>query len=161
MQMDYYVALIHKEPRSDFGIMFPDFPGCVSAGLTYEEALRSGAEALAFHAEGMQADGDALPRARTVDQIRRAKEDWIDWKNAVVAMVPLLPAQGKPKATNVSIDSALLTAIDHYADRTGSTRSAILSEGAKLLMLARPASNKSQATPKDAAQDGRSKRKAG
>jgi predicted RNase H-like HicB family nuclease len=141
--MDYYVALIHKDSRSDFGVMFPDFPGCISAGKTYEEALRMGAEALAFHAEGMEADGNALPRPRSVDQVRAAKEDWIDWKNAVVAMIPLLPSQGKPKAANVSIDSALLTAIDHYADRTGSTRSSILSEGAKLLMLTRPAAGTS------------------
>jgi predicted RNase H-like HicB family nuclease len=141
--------------------MFPDFPGCVSAGTTYEEALRMGAEALAFHVEGLRADGDAIPHPRSVDQIRAAKEDWIDWKNAVVAMIPLLPSQGKPKATNVSIDSALLTAIDHYADRTGSTRSGILSEGAKLLMLTRPASGKPESSSKRGLGDGRSKRKAG
>jgi predicted RNase H-like HicB family nuclease len=142
--MNYYVALIHKERRSDFGVMFPDFPGCISAGASYEEAVQMGAEALAFHIDGMQADGAAIPKSRSIDQIRSMKEDWIDWKDAVVAMIPLLPSPGKPKATNVSLDSALLTAIDHYADSTGLTRSGVLSEGAKLLMLTRPVSRKTK-----------------
>jgi hypothetical protein len=102
------------------------------------------AEALAFHVDAMQADGARVPEPRSVEQIRGAREDWIDWKDAVVAMIPLLPSQGKPKATNVSLDSALLTAIDHYADSTGLTRSGVLSEGAKLLMLTRPASRRSK-----------------
>jgi predicted RNase H-like HicB family nuclease len=142
--MNYYVALIHKDRRSDFGVMFPDFPGCISAGATYEEAVQMGAEALAFHVDGLQADGSAVPEPRSVEQIRGAKEDWIDWKDAVIAMIPLLPSQGKPKATNVSLDSALLTAIDHYADSTGLTRSGVLSEGARLLMLTRPVSRKTK-----------------
>jgi predicted RNase H-like HicB family nuclease len=158
--MHYYIALIHKEPRSDFGVMFPDFPGCVSGGKTYEEALQMGAEALAFHAEGMLADGETIPGPRSVDQIRAAKEDWIDWKNAVVAMIPLPPPQGKPKAANVAIDSALLTAIDSYADRTGSTRSSILSEGAKLLMLTRPASINAAKSAKGRSPELRPKRRA-
>jgi len=41
-----YIALIHKEPKSDFGVSFPDFPGCVSAGSTLEEAASLAAEAL-------------------------------------------------------------------------------------------------------------------
>ncbi|HVT82438.1 MAG TPA: type II toxin-antitoxin system HicB family antitoxin, partial [Phycisphaerae bacterium] len=51
--MRHYVALIHKEPRSDYGISFPDFPGCISAGSTVQEALAMGVEALAGHMELM------------------------------------------------------------------------------------------------------------
>lgn len=155
--MNYYVALIHKHRHSDFGVMFPDFPGCVSAGTTYEEAVHMGAEALAFHVDGMQADGAAIPEPRSVEQIRGAKGDWIDWKDAVVAMIPLLPSQGKPKATNVSLDSALLTAIDHYADSTGLTRSGVLSEGAKLLMLTRPVSRTAKDSTGKRARSGKRK----
>jgi predicted RNase H-like HicB family nuclease len=32
--MTAYIALIRKEPDSDFGVDFPDFPGCVTAGRT-------------------------------------------------------------------------------------------------------------------------------
>ena len=33
-----YVAYLHKDRDSDFGVSFPDFPGCVTAGRTLEEA---------------------------------------------------------------------------------------------------------------------------
>ena len=33
-----YIALIHKEPNSDYGVSFPDLPGCVTAGTTIDEA---------------------------------------------------------------------------------------------------------------------------
>jgi predicted RNase H-like HicB family nuclease len=32
--MAEYIALIHKDAGSDFGVSFPDFPGCVTAGST-------------------------------------------------------------------------------------------------------------------------------
>jgi len=32
-----YIALIHKEENSDYGVSFPDFPGCISAGETLEQ----------------------------------------------------------------------------------------------------------------------------
>jgi len=35
-----YIALIHKERGSDFGVSFPEFPGCVTAGSSVEEAFR-------------------------------------------------------------------------------------------------------------------------
>ena len=56
-----YVALIHKEPGSDYGVSFPDLPGCISAGATLEEAEAMAHEALALHIKGLRADGDALP----------------------------------------------------------------------------------------------------
>ena len=27
-----YIGLIHKDAGSDYGVSFPDFPGCVTAG---------------------------------------------------------------------------------------------------------------------------------
>ena len=55
--MTVYIALLRKEPKSDFGVDFPDFPGCVSAGSTTEEAARMAREALELHIEGMLEDG--------------------------------------------------------------------------------------------------------
>ena len=57
-----YIAIIHKEPDSDFGVSFPDFPGCVSAGETLEEAVLGAQEALSGHVALMIADGDELPK---------------------------------------------------------------------------------------------------
>ena len=33
MALRQYIALIHKDPGSDYGVSFPDLPGCVTAGL--------------------------------------------------------------------------------------------------------------------------------
>ena len=35
--MTTYIALLRKDPDSDFGVDFPDFPGCITAGSTLEE----------------------------------------------------------------------------------------------------------------------------
>lgn len=56
-----YIAIIHKDAESDFGVAFPDFPGCASAGRTLDEARAMAKEALALHVDGMRKQGLALP----------------------------------------------------------------------------------------------------
>ncbi len=36
--MANYIAIVHKEPKTDFGVSFPGFRGCITAGQTVEEA---------------------------------------------------------------------------------------------------------------------------
>ena len=43
--MTNYIAIIHKDPKSDFGVSFPDFPGCITAGKTIDEAKDMAKEA--------------------------------------------------------------------------------------------------------------------
>ena len=64
-----YIAYLHKDRESDFGVSFPDFPGCITAGKTLEEAHRVAAEALALHIAGMVEDGDAIPDPSTLDAL--------------------------------------------------------------------------------------------
>ncbi len=64
----HYPAIIHKDRDSDHGVSFPDFPGCVSAGATVEEALQLAAEALQLHIDGMVEDGDPVPAPDAVEQ---------------------------------------------------------------------------------------------
>ena len=33
-----YVALVHKDEGTSYGVSFPDVPGCVSTGDTFEDA---------------------------------------------------------------------------------------------------------------------------
>jgi predicted RNase H-like HicB family nuclease len=56
-----YIGLIHKDRDSDFGVSFPDFPGCVTAGSTIEEAFEMAKEALAGHIEVMLEEGMVIP----------------------------------------------------------------------------------------------------
>ncbi len=49
------------EGNESYGIVFLDFPGCVSAGDTLEEVLAMGHEALQGHLELMVEDGEFVP----------------------------------------------------------------------------------------------------
>ena len=63
-----YIALVHKDLDSDYGVSFPDLPGCITVGSTLEEAHEMAREALALHLEGLGADGGAVPPPGSADQ---------------------------------------------------------------------------------------------
>ncbi|HZZ36442.1 MAG TPA: type II toxin-antitoxin system HicB family antitoxin, partial [Caulobacteraceae bacterium] len=67
--MRRYIALIHKDADSDYGVSFPDLPGCISAGATLDEASEMAEEALALHLEGMSEAGEAIPEASSLEEI--------------------------------------------------------------------------------------------
>jgi predicted RNase H-like HicB family nuclease len=64
-----YIAIIHKDPESDFGVSFPDFPGCITAGRTVEEAKEMALEALSGHMRVMHETGEILPPPSSLDQV--------------------------------------------------------------------------------------------
>ncbi len=121
--MTQYIALLHKNGRKGYGVIFPDFPGCVSAGHTTEVALRQAAEALALHVDGMREDGHKIPKPRTLEAIREAGQDWVDMKDAIVATVSLLPPQGKALRVQVTMDERLLARIDAVTKNRSAFRS--------------------------------------
>ena len=132
--IDYYVALLHKERNTDWGVMFPDLPGCISAGMTFAEAMDMAAEALAGHVTIAREYGDSVPAPRSLEEIRASRKFDVELDGAVVAMVPLLEAADQPVTISVSIDRTLLSAIDRRAEETGRSRSAFLSTGAQLML---------------------------
>jgi len=67
--MKTYIALIRKEENSCYGVDFPDFPGCITAGNTVEAAQANAVSVLDFHIEGMVEDGDPLPKPSSLDAI--------------------------------------------------------------------------------------------
>ena len=82
-----YIALVHKDEGTSYGVSFPDVPGCIAAGDTFEEAAANAAEALAAHFALMKADGDAIPAPRSFEQLRRDPEFAEDSADAIVTMV--------------------------------------------------------------------------
>ena len=106
--MRYYVALIHKEAKSDFGISFPDFPGCISAGSTLQEALAMGAEALAGHIEAMVEAGLKVPAPSSMDRVMARREN----RDGVAVMVADSEIGDEPERVNVMLPRRLLRRID-------------------------------------------------
>ncbi len=83
-----YIAFLHKDSDSDFGVSFPDFPGCVTAGTTLDEARQLAGEALALHIEGMNEDGETIPAPSSLDEVMELPE-------AVDAVVLVVNIKGK------------------------------------------------------------------
>lgn len=81
--MRQYVALIHKDADSDYGVSFPDLPGVISAGSDLDEARAMAAEALALHLKGMDADGEAIPEPSSLEEIMANAEN----RDGVVVLV--------------------------------------------------------------------------
>ena len=69
MVVTAYVALLRKQTDSDFGVEFPDFPGCITAGLTLEDAHQMAAEMLLLHIEGLIKDDDITPEPSKLNNI--------------------------------------------------------------------------------------------
>jgi predicted RNase H-like HicB family nuclease len=82
--MRQYIALIHKDPDSDYGVSFPDLPGVISAGSTLDEALDMATEALAFHLEGLAEDDEAVPEPSTLQEIMAISEN----RDGVAILIP-------------------------------------------------------------------------
>ncbi|MGH2915035.1 MAG: type II toxin-antitoxin system HicB family antitoxin, partial [Solirubrobacteraceae bacterium] len=60
-EAEHYLILIEGGPPSNYSAWSPDLPGCVSTGDTIEETVAEMREAIAFHLEGLAADGDLIP----------------------------------------------------------------------------------------------------
>jgi antitoxin HicB len=91
--MTHYIALIHKDADSCYGVSFPDLPGVIAAGDTLDEALAQAAEALAFAADGWAEDtGTPFPRPRNLDDLRADPDFLESAADAVVAAVPFRAA---------------------------------------------------------------------
>lgn len=88
--MAHYIALIHKESDSSYGVSFPDVPGVIAAGDSIDEAMRHAAEALEFAAEDWENrdSSKGFPSPRTIDELRADDEFQNEAKDAVVAAVP-------------------------------------------------------------------------
>lgn len=126
-----YIAFIHKDPDSAYGVIFPDVPGCFSAGDTLEETMRNAGEALAFHIEALEADGDPVPAARELDEINADPNLAEDREGAMIVSVPLVRNLGSTTRINVSLDLGLLQAIDAEARERKQTRSAFIASAVR------------------------------
>lgn len=122
--MTRYIAYIRKDRDSDYGVEFPDLPGCISAGNTIEEAHAMGAEALAAYVESLMEEGKPVPRASSLDDLKNDRHR----RDAVVSFIELDETLFKPERVNVMIPKGLLARIDAVSD---GNRSRFLVEAAE------------------------------
>ncbi len=116
-----YIAIIHKDRDSDFGVSFPDFPGCITAGRTLDEAKDMAAEALGGHIEEMRAGGEAAPGPSSLDEVMNNP----DFRDGVAFLVSV-KEPAKTVRVNITLSEAELQQIDQRARAHGLSRSAFL-----------------------------------
>jgi predicted RNase H-like HicB family nuclease len=121
--MTSYIAFLFKDPDSDYGVAFPDFPGCVTAGSTLEDARRLAQEVLEFHIDGMRGGGETIPEPSTLDEIANDA----DFEGGFHFLVDVPDPPGRSLRVNVMLPEDLI----HAIDRTTKNRSRFLAEAAR------------------------------
>ena len=116
-----YIAYLHKDSKSSFGVSFPDFPGCITAGKTLEAARRKAVEALSLHIEGMLEDGEEIPEASLLDNLSRDPA----LKEAVAFLVDI-NVSDKVERFNITARKSQMEEIDRLAKQQRMTRSAYM-----------------------------------
>lgn len=130
--MRQFIALIHKDADSDYGVSFPDLPGCVTAGATLDEARDMAAEALALHLEGMAEDGEAVPEPSSLEEVMANPVN----RDGVAVLVAAPAPAVKSVRINVTLPADVLEQIDRHAESEGFTRSGFLAHAAKKVLAA-------------------------
>ena len=60
-----YTVVIEKT-ENNYGAYVPDLPGCVAVAETQDELMELIREAMEFHIESMQLDGEEIPEPTTM-----------------------------------------------------------------------------------------------
>ena len=126
--MANYIAIVHKESKSNFGVSFPDFPGCITAGNSIDEAKDMAHEALTLHIKGMMEDGENIPSPSKLEDIME-DPDYSD--AAAVLIVSISDAKARSVRVNITIPEDILRRIDTVAKKRGMSRSSFLVHAAQ------------------------------
>src|SRR4051794_35334577 len=126
----HYRALLEPDGHGGYGMVFPEVPGCVSAGDDATDALRMATEALAAHLNLMLEDGEPLPEPAAPDA---PLPEWLDFEDAVRLLLALIPFEqpGRAVRLNISMEETMVARVDAAAEARGMSRSAFLTEAAR------------------------------
>ena len=118
MKRKYYPAVLERGAKGTFGAWFPDFPGCVAGGRTYEETAQKAEHALAHAVDTLAEQGSPLPEPTPIEQIVLPKGS-----NLVAYFVVGVTPPDPSERVNVYLPRRLMEQIDQRADELGITRS--------------------------------------
>jgi predicted RNase H-like HicB family nuclease len=125
--MHYYIAVVHKDQDTAYGVHFPDVPGCFSAADDIENIIPNAIEALSLYSEDAE-----LPQPSPIEQIRADSQVAADLAGgAFLLAVPMIENDARVVRANITLESGMLKAIDAEANARGLTRSAFLAQAAR------------------------------
>lgn len=106
-----YLAVVHHEDGSAYGVHFPDLEGCFAAADDPSDILKNAIDAL----DDYLADLVEIPQPSSIEDVRKAAAEDLN-EGAYLMAVPYIPRPMKVERVNVSIDRALLQAIDNFME---------------------------------------------
>ncbi|MGI3165675.1 type II toxin-antitoxin system HicB family antitoxin [Pseudooceanicola sp. 200-1SW] len=125
--MRYYIALVHHDEGSAYGLSFPDLPGAFAAADSWDEIPAAATQALDLWFED-QPDVEGA----SLDEIRQRPEVAEELAAGASLMpVPYIPADTATERVNITLDRGLLRAIDELAKARKMTRSSFLASAAR------------------------------
>lgn len=122
--MASYIGVIHQEAESDFGVSFPDFPGCITAGRSLDEAGRLAQEALSGHIAALREYGEAIPEPMPIEQAHA--HEFAAGAAAFIVVQVADPEPGRTVRVNITLREADLKKIDAAAAEHRLSRSSYL-----------------------------------
>ena len=122
--MRYPIAIEPGDDTTAFGVVVPDLPGCFSAGDTLDEALVGAEEAAAAWIDAALDAGLAIPRATSLDALRRDPE-YAAWSFGVITLDAAL-FEDTIERVNVTLPRRVLKRLDALARAAGESRSSYI-----------------------------------
>ncbi len=124
--MRYPVAIEPGTDTTAFGVVFPDLPGCFSAGDTLDEAMEAAEEAVAAWLDATLDAGGAVPAASSLDAVR-ADPSFAGWIIGVVN-VDADALDDTTERVNITLPRRVLSRLDAQARAAGESRSGYIAK---------------------------------
>ena len=125
--MKHFIALVHKEKESAYGVTFPDLPDVFSAADAEEDLTANAIEAIRLWAEDQRvpvpSSHEAVMRR---EDVRRELAD-----GAFLMRVPFIEDDTRTVRANVTFEKSMLDAINAAARERELTRSTFLTSYAR------------------------------
>lgn len=129
--MRYPIVIEPGSETTAFGVIFPDLPGCFSAGDTLDEAIQNASDAAALWIENALDSGEKVPEPSSFDEVR-SNSEWKGWIFALVDVDPML-FDTSAERVNITLPRRVLARLDRCAKAEGKSRSGFI---ARLAMSA-------------------------
>ncbi len=120
MAQRFYPAVLERGPHETYAVWFPDFPGCVAAARSQEEAMAKAQDTLALAVEAMVEGEAALPPPSRFDAIDIPKGC-----DVVTMMAVSVEPPDPSERVNVYLPKSLIARADRHAADFGMSRSSL------------------------------------
>ena len=90
LDMKPYIAIVHRDPDSAYGITFPDAPGCFSAADSLDDLFGVAEDALVAWCEIMSEHRTALPDPRDLSDLEQDPA-WAEAFSDAILVIALRP----------------------------------------------------------------------